>query len=285
MRSTSCTPSRISISSFSTLCAPTTPSTVRVAPEERCTSMPISMRRAMTVSICASVARSFITTTMTLLSCFQILAAFARHPLGATRLVDHAFENADDRFGGQRPRQRGGGLPDLGQYLRFALRLINREAGLMLEATHFHRARNANVEESHELIVDHVDPAPQLLDGQDFSQRTYSSTRLFTLSEAPASAITFTRALPTTAASAHWPTARTCSGLEIPKPSATGRSLTALIRATICSAPSASWSRTPVTPSREIAYRKPLPRAGRSGTETRCRGRRRSAGVRHWWSG
>ena len=40
MRSTSWTPSRSSISSFSTLCAPTTPSTVRVAPDERCTSMP-----------------------------------------------------------------------------------------------------------------------------------------------------------------------------------------------------------------------------------------------------
>src|SRR3954469_3018350 len=177
MRRTSWTPSRSSISSFSTLCAPTTPSTVRVAPDERCTSIPISIRRAMTASICTSVARSFITTTMTLLPCFQILAAFARHSLGAARLVDHPFENSYDGFRGQRPRQCGGRLPDLGQYLRLAVWLINRKADVVLETAHFHGTRDTHVEKTHELIVDHVDPAPQLLDGQDFSQRTYSSTR------------------------------------------------------------------------------------------------------------
>jgi hypothetical protein len=68
IRSTSCT-RRGGRSAPDRLCVrPTTPSTVRVAPDERCTSMPSSMRRAMTAStasICASVARSFITTTMT----------------------------------------------------------------------------------------------------------------------------------------------------------------------------------------------------------------------------
>ena len=74
---------------------------------------------------------------------------------------------------------------------------------------------------------------------QDFSHRTYSSTRVVRSSDAPASAITLTSALPTTAASAHWPTSRTCSGFEMPNPRAIGRALTARIRPTISCAPSA----------------------------------------------
>src|SRR5215510_13254225 len=100
------------ISPGSILLAPTTPSTVRVAPDDRCTSIPSSMSRAITESICASVARSFITTTIALLSCFQIFAAFTRHAFGATRLVDDALEDPYDRVRGQRTRQLGGGLPD-----------------------------------------------------------------------------------------------------------------------------------------------------------------------------
>ena len=64
MRTTSCTPSSISISPGSGCPCPTAPSTVRVTPVERCTSIPISTSRATTCSICASVARSSITTTM-----------------------------------------------------------------------------------------------------------------------------------------------------------------------------------------------------------------------------
>ncbi len=64
MRSTSCTPSSISISAVSGCPCPTAPSTVRVTPVDRCTSIPISTSRATTCSICASVARSSITTTM-----------------------------------------------------------------------------------------------------------------------------------------------------------------------------------------------------------------------------
>jgi len=43
---------------------------------------------------------------MTLLSCFQVLAAFARHTLGATRLVDHSFEDPHDRFSSSNQGQR-----------------------------------------------------------------------------------------------------------------------------------------------------------------------------------
>ena len=44
IRSTSCTPSMTRINAGSTLCAPTTPRTVRLTPVERCTSMPCSTR-------------------------------------------------------------------------------------------------------------------------------------------------------------------------------------------------------------------------------------------------
>ena len=111
----------------STLCAPTTPSTVRVAPDERCTSMPSSMSRAMTASICASVARSFITTTMTSFSAPVRSAPVAltgpaagscagrlrtlRLALGAPRFVDDALEDPHHRFRRQRARQLGRRLP------------------------------------------------------------------------------------------------------------------------------------------------------------------------------
>src|SRR5262245_14554484 len=130
----------------------------------------------------------------------------------------------------------------------------------MFQLTDLHCARDSHVQKPHELFVDDVDTATKLFDArQDFSHRTYSSTRLLRSSLVRPSAITLTRALPTTAASAHLPTSRTCSGLEMPNPSAMGRELQVLILRTISSAPSAITSRAPVTPSREIAYRKPLP--------------------------
>src|SRR5262245_2363809 len=123
----------------------------------------------------------------------------------------------------------------------------------MFQPADFHRAGDAHVQQPHELLVDHVDTGPQFLDGQDFSQRTYSSTLRLRSAEAPASAMTLTSELPTTAASAHRPTSRTCSGREMPNPSATGRSLTRRIRSTMPCAPSAMRSRAPVTPRRELA--------------------------------
>jgi hypothetical protein len=51
IRSTSWTPSSISIRPVSGCPWPTAPSTVRSTPVDRCTSMPISIRRATTFSI------------------------------------------------------------------------------------------------------------------------------------------------------------------------------------------------------------------------------------------
>jgi hypothetical protein len=55
------------------------------------------------------------------------------------------------------------------------------------------------------------------------SGRTKSATFLTMSGSRPPSAICFTIALPTTTASAQAATCRTCSGVEMPKPTATGR--------------------------------------------------------------
>src|SRR6185436_14709791 len=263
MRSTSCTPSRMPISSGSILCAPTTPSTVRVTPDERWTSIPSSMRRAITASICASVARSFMTTTMSLLSNrrTEIFRVGTRLALGTARFVDDAFEDAHDGVARERTGEILRGLPHLLEHPLLAIRLVDGHAELVFQLADFHRARDADVQQAHQLVVDGVDAIPQVVDAQDFSQRTYSSTRVLRSRDAPSRAITSTSALATAAGSAHCATSRTGSGREMPNPRATGRSLTRRIRSTISRAPTASASRAPVTPRREIAYRKPLPSA------------------------
>jgi len=60
-------------------------------------------------------------------------------------------------------------------------------------------------------------------------------------------------ALPTTTASAKRHTAQTCSEVEIPNPTATGKSLTDRTRFTKASASRVISSRSPVTPARETA--------------------------------
>jgi len=112
---------------------------------------------------------------------------------------------------------------------------------------------DADAQHAQLLLVDGVETVPNAPVREDSSQRTSPYPRRSRSSEAPASAMTLTSALPTTAASAQRPTSRTCSGFEIPKPRATGRSLTRRMRCTISCAPSARRSRAPVTPRREIA--------------------------------
>jgi hypothetical protein len=90
----------------------------------------------------------------------QLIPLFARLALGATRFVDNAFENPDYGFCRQRTGQFRRGLPHASQHLRFALRLIDRQSGLVLEPTHFHSARDADVQQSDQLLVDHVDAGP-----------------------------------------------------------------------------------------------------------------------------
>src|SRR4029434_4781376 len=76
----------------------------------------------------------------------------------------------------------------------------------------------------------------------------------FTRFDSPVNlSISLTIALPTTAASAKHHTSRTCSALEIPNPTATGKSLTDLTRLTRASASRVILSRSPLTPAREMA--------------------------------
>ena len=58
-------------------------------------------------------------------------------------------------------------------------------------------------------------------------------------------------ALPTTTPSACRPISATCSGVEMPKPTASGRSVTARMERTSGSTASESESCSPVTPVRE----------------------------------
>src|SRR5258705_234578 len=151
MRSTSWTPSRMPINSGSILWAPTTPRTVRVTPDDRWTSIPSSMRRAITASICASVARSFITTTMSLLSNrrSEVFTGGTRFAFGAPRLVDDAFEDPDDGVARERARQIQGRLPDLLEHPLLSIGLVDRHAELVFQLADLDRAREPDVQQRH----------------------------------------------------------------------------------------------------------------------------------------
>ena len=91
--------------------------------------------------------------------------------------------------------------------------------------------------------------------------------------------MTLTRALPTTAASAHRATSDTCSGREMPKPTATGSVVSARIRATSASAPDATVCRAPGDAQARDAVQEPAAegrgpsnpfRRGRGAQEENC---------------
>src|SRR5262249_42870867 len=136
---TSCTPSSISIRPASGCPCPTAPSTVRSTPVERCTSIPISIRRATTFSICSSVARSCMTTTIVpaaspvpvLMLLGPDVLAVNQTPFEASRLVDDAFEQP--RNGVRSERALGGDAAHVGQDLLLPLRLIDLDAELLLQ--------------------------------------------------------------------------------------------------------------------------------------------------------
>src|SRR5258705_9614771 len=99
---------------------------------------------------------------------------------------------------------------DVPEDLGLARGLVNRNAHLPLQPADFQRARGAGVQQLDERFVEQVYAAPQIvqiaLHACPFSQRTYAPARPATSGAAPCSAMTFTRALPTTAASAQRPT-------------------------------------------------------------------------------
>jgi hypothetical protein len=85
------------------------------------------------------------------------------------------------------------------------------------------------------------------------NSRANSPTREIASDGDAARSISATMAEPTTAASAYRQTSLTCSGLEIPKPTATGKPEKRLTRATNFSASALMSSRAPVTPARDTA--------------------------------
>src|SRR3954468_23627499 len=101
--------------------------------------MPSSIRRAMTASICASLARSLMTTTMTLLSDGRTTAvpALTGDALGAPRFVDNPLEDPHHRFGGQRTREIRGGLLHARKHLGFAVWLVDGQPHFVLQPADF----------------------------------------------------------------------------------------------------------------------------------------------------
>src|SRR5450759_4281718 len=185
IRCTSWTPSRTSSSAVSNWRdPPTAPSTVRSAPLERCTSKPISVSFAMALCTCASLARSRITTTMSVLFLLQLY--FVGDPFQMPGFVDDPFEQALDRRLVERSLVQS---LHVREHLGFAFGLVDRDAHLALQQ---------------------ADPVPQVLEVSlhacPFSHRTYAPARPATSGADPCSAMTFTSALPTTAASAPRPT-------------------------------------------------------------------------------
>src|SRR5258705_4727326 len=132
-----------------------------------------------------------------------------RFTFGSPRLVDDAFEDPDHCLRRQRAGEVVRRLPDLLEHFLLAVRLVDRHAKLVFQLADFDRAGDPHVQQPHQLVVNDVDAITQLVDAQDFSQRTYSSTRVLRSRDAPSRAMTSTRALPTTAASGHCPTSRT----------------------------------------------------------------------------
>src|SRR5688572_17686505 len=148
MRSTSCTPSINSIRRGSTVPPPTTPSTTRSAPVERCTSMPISTSCAMTASTCVSEAFSFMTTTIIslyfryslfvirYLFCVTALLRFSFRfdALNPSHLVHYAFVEPRDDIAVERPAKRVVHFAHVRDHVLLALRLVDRLAKLVLQA-------------------------------------------------------------------------------------------------------------------------------------------------------
>src|SRR5882672_1522062 len=207
--------------------------------------------------------------------------------LETPRFVDDPFEQAGDRVRAERPFRRD--APHMRQHLLLPLGLIHLDAELFLDPADLARDARALVQQPDKHLVHSIDVVAQIVESRHrytctryarrgrpsgrpecsgrpagsgrpapFNHRTYCSTRGINSGVPLSSAITDTSALPTTAASAYAPTSATCSGREIPNPSAIGSVVWRRMRPTIASAPDATCSRAPVTPSREIAYRKPL---------------------------
>src|SRR5438093_217346 len=150
---------------------PTAPSTVRVTPVDRCTSIPISTRRFTTCSICASVARSCMTTTIGSLRLSALAVSFQLRfrfnvlvdhaALEPPRFVDDAFEQPRDGVGTERSLRRD--AAHVREHLLLALGLIHLDAELLLDPPDLARDAGALVEEPDEHFVHPIDVVAQIV--------------------------------------------------------------------------------------------------------------------------
>src|ERR1017187_8344122 len=212
---------------------PTPPSTVWITPVERCTSNSRSTSRSITCSICSSVAPSCMTTTIGFL---RGLLHHAQTLYGAAG-VDDALEDAAHGLSGQRAVVGAG---DIGEHQIFAFGFVDGEVRLEFHAADILHHLGALVEQGDDAAVHIVDQEAVLLElglGLGFgffgghamapnpllSSRVKASSRVSNAGLSALRSIRCTNALPTTTASTSRPSSATCAGLEMPKPTASGR--------------------------------------------------------------
>src|SRR6266851_5757585 len=190
------------------------------------------------------------------------------HALQGTHFVDDALE--DTPRGVVRHRS-GSVLLNIAQHLLLALRLVHRHLAFLLDAANPLDDARPFVQQFQKAQVERVDPLTALrqrLRGSFASHRSRApacaiSNPCFSsrakLSSCTSSdglsrlrSIRCTMALPTTTASTRRPSSATCSGREMPNPTASGRVVMARMDRTRGPTASESDSRSPVTPVREI---------------------------------
>src|SRR5262245_33175288 len=215
----------------------------------------------MTFWTCSSLALCSITMTICVVSSLlrfrlALLFGLASQAFQPSALVDHALEDAPERVAVERARVV---LLDAVEDPLLAVGLVDGHPDRALDAADLDRARRAAVQQLHQLVVDLVDAPPQI---GDLGLPPAYVVLVSHFTRAPrspcgCSSRKRTRALPTTTASAAAAASFTCSGVEIPKPRATGTAVSARSRATSGRASSESAWRSPVTPMRLMAYTKP----------------------------
>ena len=196
-----------------------------------------------------------------------------RGALQRSRLVNNSLEQPPDRGIGQRPRIRALHIP---QNFVLARRLIDRQSLQMFLVADLQRAMRALVQQRHEFQINFIYVAAPIIDAHDgfslpagiprwltpdlpacFKVRIKFATASAARSGVAAFSISATIAEPTTAASAMPPSTETCVGSEIPNPTAIGKRVCCRTRRTSAGKSSGNASRVPVTPVREIKYKKP----------------------------
>src|SRR6202171_6110665 len=166
----------------------------------------------------------------------SLIAAFHHRALNRSRFIQDALEQPPDRCVRQRPGIR---VHRRIENFFFAVMLIQRLTGGLLDPADLDDAVRALVQQPHELPVNFIDFAAPIFDAHArgsrrlipataalFNNFTRAVSASAAASTVPARSISSTSAEPTTAASANPPSIDTCPGSEMPKPMAMGSSVT-----------------------------------------------------------